>query len=420
LSVPAERIGLDEEYRDIHGRLFTQLSPDYLQLLYERVGFVLLDKWVSNDSLGREGHSWHVFLFQIRYPSGSRPIDIVDGILNRDRKTATYKLALFRALAEIATKDFEHAQWINQGIVGIPISIISEKWLYYYWPILESPIFIPQIRGESPVCSKPIAFRALLSELSKQYQSYGGFTRFVLDYKTGDLPRDTNNLLRRALTKISNTIISGPVTFAGGSLDIGPIFSYDSIKQIVLISADIWRELSLVGHWIQDAVVLRWAELTHDISKQEIRPSQMIELLLPSSIYERDVIDARKIYEGLEHLYCSWTGKHISQEFEVDHITPFSLWHNNDLWNLVPVAPSINLSKSDKLPTLSFLRKCQESIIEYWEILREAYKNRFEYEASHFIGRTSLNYNWQGNVFQTVCDAVEFTALQRGCERWEP
>ena len=62
LSVPLRRPGLDAENRDAHGRLFTPLAPDYLQLLFERIGFQVLDQWESEDLLEREGISWYTFL----------------------------------------------------------------------------------------------------------------------------------------------------------------------------------------------------------------------------------------------------------------------------------------------------------------------------------------------------------------------
>lgn len=63
LSVPRARPVLDSQHRDTHGRLFTPLSPDYLQLLFERIGFQLLEKWESTDATAREGHVWCTFLF---------------------------------------------------------------------------------------------------------------------------------------------------------------------------------------------------------------------------------------------------------------------------------------------------------------------------------------------------------------------
>jgi len=420
LSVPLERPGLDAQHRDAHGRLFTPLPPDYLQLLFERVGFTLLERWVSDDSLGRAGHSWCTFLFQVRHLGGARPLDLIEGILNRDRKTATYKLALFRALSEIATTEFEQARFVADGMVGIPVEIVSEKWLQYYWPLFESSVFIPQIRGENPTCAKPIAFRSLLSALIEAYRQSGGLTRFELDSRAATMTGGISSLREQALKQIRNTIVQGPVTHAGGSLEAGRVFRYDPQTREILLSAALWREFCLVGHWIHDAVILRWAELTSDISKKQIRPSEAIDLLLTIPIPERDVADARSTYRQLATLHCTWTGAAIARGFAVDHIIPFSLWHNNDLWNLVPTSPAVNTAKSDKLPTRELLLRRQDAIIGYWEALRAAHQSRFDHEAARVTGQQNLSASWQGVVFQAVHDAVEYTAVQRGYERWQP
>lgn len=420
LSVPLGRPGLDAQHRDAHGRLFTPLPPDYLQLLFERVGFSLLERWVSEDSLGRAGHSWCTFLFQVRHASGARPLDLIEGILNRDRKTATYKLALFRALSEIATTEFEQARFVADGTVGIPVEIVSEKWLQYYWSLFESSVFIPQIRGENPACAKPIAFRSLLSALIDAYRQSGGLTRFELDSRAATLPGEIGSLREQVLKQIRSTIVQGPVTHAGGSLEAGPIFRYDSRSREIRFSAALWREFCLVGHWIHDAVILRWAELTSDISKKQIRPSEAIDLLLTIPIPERDVTDARSTYRQLATLHCTWTGAAIPRGFAVDHIIPFSLWHNNDLWNLVPASPTVNTAKSDKLPTRELMLRRRDAIVGYWEALRASHQSRFDHEATRVTGQQNLSANWQGVVFQAVHDAVEYTAVQRGYERWQP
>ncbi len=419
LSIPLERPGVDSDHRDEYGRLFTPLQPDYLQLLFERIGFQLLEKWRSNDGLNREGYTWVTFLFQVRYPGGARPLDQIEGILNRDRKTATYKLALFRALSEIATTEFEQVHWVSDGVVGIPIGPVCERWLHYYWPLVQSTTFIPQIRGESETCSKPIAFRSSLHELIRRYERGGGLNRFVLDDRAGKLPEDASRLLTTVVNQIRNTIVTGPVTFAGGSLGSGRVFSYDQKTREIRMSAAIWRELSLVGHWIMDAVILRWAELTSEISKAEIRPSEVIDLLLTVPIPERDVTDARRTYQESGVSECTWSGAPIKRNFAVDHIIPFSLWHNNDLWNLVPTSPSVNSAKSDKLPTRDLLHSRQDRIVDYWQILRSAHETRFDYEVCRIAGVKHLPGDWQHLAFQCVSDAVEFTAAQRGIERWQ-
>ena len=62
----------------------------------------------------------------------------------------------------------------------------------------------------------------------------------------------------------------------------------------------------------------------------------------------------------------------------------------------------------------------KDSIVGYWSILRSSQRFRFDYDASRLIGAATLPENWQNLMFQSVAEAVEFTAIQRGCERWEP
>ena len=112
ISVPASRPGIGADGRDDRGRLFTSLPEDWLELLFERLGFRLIQKWHAEDALARGGVTWCTLLFRLQYKDTARPVDQVEGVLTRDKKTATYKLALFRALSEIAATEFERATWV--------------------------------------------------------------------------------------------------------------------------------------------------------------------------------------------------------------------------------------------------------------------------------------------------------------------
>lgn len=56
---------------------------------------------------------------------------------------------------------------------------------------------------------------------------------------------------------------------------------------------------------------------------------------------------------------CIFTDKTlVANEYDLDHFIPWSFVTHNQLWNLVPVDPSINSSKSDQIPDLErFLPK---------------------------------------------------------------
>jgi len=420
VSIPENRPRIDELQRDKKRRLFNQIRPELLQLLFKRLGFSVTNKWRSGDALNREGYYWHTIAFRLENTSILRPIDKVESVLTRDKKTATYKLALMRALSEIATTEFKLATWIPDGKVEIPLSAIAEKWLHYYWPLFESNLFIPQIRGEEPVCGKPVAFRSLFDKLIEGYRGKGGLSRFVLDFKSNQLNLENGQLADTLLKKIGNTIVSGPVTYAGGSLESGRIFSFNSRNRKVIIDSDLWIELSLMGYWIRDAVILRWAELTSTLSKKVIMPSNVIDMLLSVPMEERNVWDARKLYANLQGKECTWTGENLKSKFDVDHIIPFAIWHNNDLWNLVPVSPSANKMKRDRLPSRELLYFRKDRMVFYWEKLRDAHRIRFDKEAGNLTGTEKFSDNWQNTLFNSVSEAIEVTAIQKGCERWQP
>ena len=418
LSIPKDRSGIDALGRDEDGRLFTQLVPEELELLFERLGFQRIGTWADADSLGRPGISWVTLLFSLHSDQTLRPIDRIEGVLNRDRKVATYKLALFRALCDIALTNFHIAEWLSDGRVSVPMNDIAQRWIYYYWPLFEDrTFFIPQIRGESAGSRLRIGFRRQLEDLITTFYSSGGLDGFAIALRNNSFDAPQRELVKAAFSKLISVIKEGPVTHAGRSSQGGQLFSYDSNRRRMIISGEIWRELCLSGHWIQDALILRWGELTAEISRKTVSPSEIIERLLRTPICERNVDDARRAYQDLDSKECVWTGKALHRTFDVDHVLPFSLWRNNDLWNLLPADPRINREKRDCLPTHTLLKRRREAVIGYWSVLHRSNPVRFENEISRLAGTKHLDLS---NSFNAMLESVEVTALQRGCLRWEP
>jgi SAM-dependent methyltransferase len=111
LSLPASRGETMVEDRDANGRLFSPYTAEAIALLFERLGFQSIGRWLTSDHLGRSGTTWYTLLLELRHAGLQRPIDQIEAILNRYRKEATYKLALFRAMAAVATQEARSAVW---------------------------------------------------------------------------------------------------------------------------------------------------------------------------------------------------------------------------------------------------------------------------------------------------------------------
>lgn len=422
LSLPASRGDVQAGNRDAGGRLFSPYAADEVSLLFERLGFAPIGRWSSEDVLGRSGTSWVTLLLERRSEGQQRPIDQIECILNRDRKEATYKLALIRALAEIATQEARTAVWSGSGTVGIPIRRIAERWLLYYWPIFAHPDKIPQSKAEA-AGGKPLKFRSALSALMEPFTHQGahaGLTTWHLARSADQLNAASRTRLDVALRSMADAVRSGPVAHAGNGLDSGPLFAFDAKSRLVLMPTGLWREFSLLGHWIADAVVVRWAALTQQIAhRQGIDAGDVLPLLLAKPEASRSTQLARDAYLAAGVRACTWSQRALKGAFDIDHVIPFALWGNNDLWNLVPADPKVNLIKSDRLPAAELLEISKPKIVTCWEVLRNRLPTTFDRQAEALTGESLTKAGaWTERLFARFREAIEITALQRGVERW--
>ncbi len=437
LSSSIGRQGLAED-RDAAERLFRERPAQELRVLFERLGFRFVAGYQTPDGLGR-AVSWATLVFHAEGRGAARSVDQIETIISRDKKDATYKLALLRALCEIAQTGQPSARWYADGRVGIPLAVVAEKWLAFYWPLVEPDIaagrvVFPQKRGRE--VNKPIAFRAALRALIERYPA-AGFAAFLRDYRSGLLAGELAALADAALNAIARTIVVGPVRYAGGALDLegqffgmkgkatakgrclSPLGTEQALGEI-LVPGAVWREMTLIGHWVAESIVLRWAELTAEMSERSVTTALVVERLLERPGAERDVQLARGIYRGLPDLRCVWTDQPLSGDrFDVDHVIPYVLWLNNDLWNLLPASPAVNHAKSDKLVSRHSLLRSRDLIVHYWETLRGANPSRFDTELRRSLMRRGGEAGgWQSAAFAGLVESVEMLSIQRGLERW--
>lgn len=146
-------------------------------------------------------------------------IDRIESILNADRKVATYKLALIRALCDVVLTAWSQAQWEPNGKVSVALEEVTRRWIWYYWPFVESRQMMPQINGEARG-AKPSTFRAVLGELE-------GTTA------CRPKPRSSRG---RPPQKSRTPSSGGPVHFAGGALGARE-FDFDAATRRILIDA---------------------------------------------------------------------------------------------------------------------------------------------------------------------------------------
>ena len=172
-----------------------------------------------------------------------------------------------------------------------------------------------------------------------------------------------------SLKVIADAIRKGPVSFAGTK---GPRLFGFSPKHAppcsesgsegphdpfgwVVVPQPIWMDICRFDHWIEDSIIVRWAQLTVEMNP-DMTMSEISPLLLESPGAKRGTDEVREILEethvGLE---CVWSGQSLKGDYNVDHVIPYSVWGNSDLWNMLPCLPRLNNEKRDCLPTQRLL-----------------------------------------------------------------
>ncbi len=117
----------------------------------------------------------------------------------------------------------------------------------------------------------------------------------------------------------------------------------------------------------ENAVLFRWAQFCKNADKKsQVSFNDVLTTLTVIPVEERDTWNLREYYlrrtEEAHPLTCTWSGKliHSRNTLRIDHLLPFSIRKNNNLWNLFPTLSSVNSSKSDRIPTPDLLESRKE------------------------------------------------------------
>lgn len=361
----------------------------------------------------------------------------INRIIERDSKTTTYKFALLRGVIEIIQENSPFISFIKDR-VSFPLGLLIEKWLLYYYPILESKIRIPQINGNSR-----LAFEDQFMKIISAYENMGGFSAFYNDLKNNGIPNDLAGDFLELVKKMKYTIIRMPMKYIGRSIydNYYSIFRYETKhKSKIYSSIDVeflinsfgfftipieyYDAFKTVGSFIggTDSIFFKWAEFSVNASGKNLSVEKVINEILKNPITQREVEESKKIYSGIlkneGKIYCVWTGKVISK-YEIDHVIPFSVWKNNDLWNLLPSQEKINNQKREKIPSNEIIEKQEDLIVHYWEIIEKSYRERFHKEISLSLLGNKTYTNWQNAAIDQLKKSCHFLITERGYEEWK-
>jgi hypothetical protein len=360
----------------------------------------------------------------------------ISKIIERDSKTATYKFALLRGVIDIIQDNSPYISYFENR-VQIPTGLLIEKWLMYYYPILQSQTSIPQINGKTN-----LTFSDQFCKLISDYEARGGFSAFYNDLKNKGIPEDLECDFFELSKKLRDTITKMPMKYIGRSIsnDFYAIFNYENqpvrrsssidietlIKNFGKFSIPIeyYEAFKIIGSFVngQDSILFKWAEFSVNASGNNLTIHKVLGEVLKSPITSRDIKESKKLYKEIlqkgGNVFCVWTGRKISN-YDIDHLIPFSVWKNNDLWNLLPSDSRINNQKRDKIPIPEVIERQKNLIIDYWEIIYEHQTIRFQKEIQvALLGNQSFD-SWRNSGISQLQNSCNYLIENRGFEGWK-
>ena len=191
---------------DEDDRLYESRTAQSVRLLMEDFGFACVESADTSDSLDRKNITWHTLVF-LRNAAPRNARKHLQSVIYEDQKTATYKLALLRALCDISQSSAGHLRFEDEENVSIPLGLVIEKWIEYYWPLLS----LPQIHQ-----GRRMAFDAELRTLVTLFGE-SRYAEFRRGLESNTLQPEALGAFCSLVRSMRTTLIKGPIQYSGGS-----------------------------------------------------------------------------------------------------------------------------------------------------------------------------------------------------------
>ncbi len=359
-------------------------------------------------------------------------------IVENDKTSSTYKYVLLKSVID-ASQRYDHLIRIEDSRAHIPLGLIIERWMFDYFPFVFKGIR-QQHAHTSKILNKPIeeAYEEIfiLLHLNRNDPWEQAYKAMQSAFKNTNQPSAIAKAFLTLAQELAKTITTMPMKFIGKEdyelfqpdntrygriklhntqscniLFLTQEFGYFSISET---HYNIFRYLgqNLYG---TSTIALKWKEKTDALNDQTHEAMHIIDRLSNDDLaIECDTSDIRSILE--EGMECVWSGKPlIPQTSDIDHVLPFSVWFNNDLWNLLPADKKINNQKRDKIPSPELIEKRADAIFWYWKLYDERWHRKFRDELHVSLGCHQENSFYE-NALKALMQKSFYLINDRGYE----
>lgn len=293
--------------------------------------------------------------------------------------------------------------------VVIPLRMLAEFWVGYYWPFMDEhkPIFQGPRAKRGGKIWNDFAFREDLTRLKKLWMDtpFGsqrpsdGFVVMaeMKAARAADIYlQDFIDQYERVIKRIVG-VIRYPIQYAGPGSQQYSVFSRpgpagqwensvwlpttQAKESSLLFPAALWEGFKELSLWIEALCIHEWSLFSEKIQATKganIDRGEAYTLLTerPDNrrplTWERNQIDLL-FMEGCR-LTCPWTGKILTaNRYDLDHIIPVSVYPINELWNLVPADRFFNTHrKRARLPQVETLQRAESAFLLTYQNYRKS------------------------------------------------
>lgn len=156
--------------------------------------------------------------------------------------------------------------------------------------------------------------------------------------------------------------------------------------------------------------------------------------LFPTDANTRKLKYVRELWEIVlerETVLDIYTNKPLDKSnYDIDHFIPWSFVMNDELWNLLPMEPSLNSSKNNRLPPWEFFKRFAQNQYEMYclmwndEFVRERFEKCYRDNIHSIWAETELfkpeNSEEQFvNILRKNMQPVYDSAKRQGYEVWK-
>lgn len=364
----------------------------------------------------------------------------INHIIEHDSKSSTYKYVLLKSTINACQK-YEHLIISSGSNVSIPLGLIIEEWILNYMPFVFKNI---SQQNNSGVFDKIIetAYSDIFIylALNKSQDWEYAYMQFMKAYDSSFSTPELSKLFLHLSKKIAHKIVDMPMRYIGKTeyeLFIPNIRLFGSIKldksqlfnSAFLVNSfgyfsiskehyDVFRYLgqSLYG---TSTIMKKWQDKTARLNPNNSHLKDIIEKLSVENIVERNTSPIRKILPDINE--CVWSGKELkNSSYDVDHVLPYSVWFNNDIWNLLPSDKKVNNTKSDKIPSIKLIEKRADIIKYYWQFYHQRFGDLFSNQINVSLTGVSSNYNTlYDDAIESLCKKCNYLIYDRGHESFD-